>query len=335
MTETKKSISKPELLQIIGYIMCLYVTFMGLNYWFNGNLLISTSISLVTLLIIFILVFYLTKWKAAKQTNIHLEKNRTKEIVLFSLYVALAIAMLVPQLHCMIIDFYKKNEIKASGTGKIAEITNLQKQYKLSIEEKVNKFTIEVNTARAVLKINQTSGKTQLINLLGVGSLNFSNNVSTSAFEDQYQAALNNKIDILKKKYNLDSLNKATSKYIEEAKPVFDNWEYTKIGYYSSDIEKVKNNYLQKAISTMEDFKFDTPNTVTLHLDEPANNLKSTPIFKVGLLILCALLMHLLLLSPYIAAQRQYGALKPNSLAPKNAGNEYNDGHGIDISKIK
>ena len=314
MAEETKTKLLPNIFHLLGLIFLALFSFTGLIYILNGNIGLSSFIAILSVVIAMIIVHYLRVWKAKELKGNRELSSKVPELVLGGFYLILAISLFVINYHYLNIDFYNKNEIKKSALEKITNLENLKKEYGKAIDQKVNTLGNEVERASTNYKSAPAAAKPvykgQLESILGSGTIDFLPN--NPNFDSQVESARLRKENVLRTRYNLDSLDNASVTYLETVKPVFTDWKYLKVSYYYEDIDNFYNLYNNSAKAQMPDFSYSNPIISPYKVNDPVYSLKTSPVSEILLLSLLLIVLHLCILAPYFAANRSQQQLVRN-----------------------
>lgn len=324
MAEEQKPKIIPTILQFIGIIFCGLFTFIGLLYILNGSILTSGLITLVGIGGPFILVHFMAGWKSKKIKNNEGRSGRVSEYFLGTFYIIFFIFLFIIDFHYLSIDFLNRNNIKKSGLEKVEKISNLRDEYQTAIQQKVNSAGLIVKNAAIKFQTlpmgpEKVDAANNITALLGAGTVGFEPN--NPNFDAQISAAQSSYENNERAKYRLESRMEAmVDSESVAAKAVFTDWKYFKIGYYYKNLDNIYLQYEQAAKTKMPDFVVTDKIESVYNINDPIKSLQTIPILQLLFFVLILLVVHLFILAPYIAVQRQYKHLKENTSQYDNRG---------------
>jgi hypothetical protein len=286
-----------NILQGIGIVFTLIASFLGLMYTLKGDVLISSLVSLVIIVIEYFLIEKFIKSKSEITKN----KFSTLSIVLWSVYIILAIPISIFLLHALNVEINAKSEIQKVANAKINDLTNMSTAYRTTVDKNVTTLSILLDT-----KLTQYAyGNYKLGSELKSSPYNISeneldlldrSNVGTlvSTFTQAKSIKLLSPVD------SIDTKNK---NFIARYGGVFDGWSRLHLNYAFYELDNLLVDNYQSLVN------FDSQNmgfvptrfTYTYSVEE-TNMDKPFELFnkhKPYNLILVVLLFHLLILLPY------------------------------------
>ena len=288
-----------NILQGIGIVFTLIASFLGLMYTLKGDVLIS---SLVSLVIIVIEYFLIEKFIQSK-SEITKNKFSVLSIVLWSVYALLAIPISIFLLHALNVEINAKSEIKNVANNKIQDLTNMSKSYRKNVDNNVRTLSLDLdNTIRFYSKTLNSTLETKLIDK----PFNLSSAQLISAQNGDFEAIVRSFVTAKTKKLGLvaDTVEFNNANFINRYGGVFDGWSRLEINYAFYELDDLlKKNYdlfINNDSSQMsfakDRFKFDYKIEDT-NMDKPVLLFNE---YKPYYLIFIVLLFHFLILLPYI-----------------------------------
>jgi hypothetical protein len=307
-----------NILQGIGIVFTLIASFLGLMYTLKGDVLIS---SLVSLVIIVIEYFLIEKFIQSK-SEITKNKFSTLSIVLWSVYTILAIPISVFLLHALNVEINAKSEIKNVANNKIQDLTNMSKSYRKNVDKNVSTLSLDLdNTIRLYSRNSSSSLESKLIDK----PFNLSSAQLVSAQNGEIEAIVRSFVTAKTKKLAsvADTVEFNNANFINRYSGVFDGWSRLDINYAFYELDDllkknydlfIKNDSAQMSFAS-DRFKFEYKIEDT-NMDKPLLLFNE---YKPYYLILIVLLFHFLILLPYIIEETS-GSYAPKSKDKKGGG---------------
>jgi hypothetical protein len=288
------------ILQGIGVVATLIASFLGLMYILKGDVIISAVVSLVLVVIEFFLIEKFIKSKA------EITKNRfsTLSVLLWSIYLILAIPISIFLLHALTVEIYAKPNVQSIANKKIDDLTKMVSAFNTAKEASFESFSVELNnklTQYAYDKKNilkeTLKGQPYKMSDEELGNLNKENIIETVTFS----------IDARKIKLVpvVDTVVKTNQKFLNSYRNVFDKWSHFQINYAFYELdnllkknkETLINGYKKHIVFPMAtSFEY----TYTQEETNLTNPLILFGIYKPYLLFFAVLFFHLLILLPYL-----------------------------------
>ena len=116
--------------------------FLGTTYWTDGNIVISIPVTVVLSALFFILVNFFIKEKR----NIAKGGYKPQTIVLFFVYIALAIPASLISIHAINVELFEKETIKKISKERIAGLYELDQMYDDSVDRIVMRWETNLAT---------------------------------------------------------------------------------------------------------------------------------------------------------------------------------------------
>ena len=265
------------ILQYIGLLLLLILSFLGANYLLNGDTIISGSISLVLVVLIYFLIEFLKK----RKVQITKSKFSIVSILLWGLFVVLCIPIGILITHALNVELNAKKELKSYANTIVTKnqdaINLFQTENKQYIQET---YLIARNALDRYVNTSNKKDKDSIEALLGnrrfginnfqqINRSNFNNsaNALQSALEIQSAAVL-------------DSIQDRSKTTIKNNVYLVDKWSRLRLVSAISELESMldKNINQMNTFLTNENYKSnvfsnpDNPSNEVLSFIESANN---------------------------------------------------------------
>jgi len=288
------------ILQGIGVVATLIASFLGLMYILKGDVIISAVVSLVLVVIEF---FLIEKFIKSKE---EITKNRfsTLSVLLWSIYLILAVPISVFLLHALTVEIYAKPNVQSVANKKIDDLTKMVSAFNTAKEASFQSFSVDLTNKltqyaydkKSVLK-DTLKEQPYKMSDEELGNLNKGNIIETVTFS----------IDARKMKLVpvVDTVVKTNQKFLKSYRNVFDKWSYFQINYAFYELdnllkknkEALVNGYKKHIVFPMATaFEY----TYTQEETNLTNPLVLFGIYKPYLLFIAVLFFHLLILLPYL-----------------------------------
>jgi hypothetical protein len=265
------------ILQYIGLLLLLILSFLGANYLLSGDTIISGSISLVLVILIYFLIEFL------KNRKVQITKSKFSGVsfLLWGLFVVLCIPIGILITHALNVEINAKKELKSYANAIVAKnqdaINLFQTENKQYIQET---YLIARNALDRYVNTSNKTEKDSIEALLGdvrfgitefqqINKSNFSNsaNALQSALEIQSAAVL-------------DSIQDRSKTTIKNNVYLVDKWSRLRLVSAISELENMleKNINQMNAFLTHQNYKPnvfsnpDNPGAEVLSFVESANN---------------------------------------------------------------
>ena len=111
--------------QYLGLIILMSTLFIGTTYWANGNIVISIPLTVVLSALFFILVNFFIKEKR----NMSRGGYKPQTIILFIIYIILAIPASLISIHAINVELFEKENIKKISKNRIDAIYAMDEWY--------------------------------------------------------------------------------------------------------------------------------------------------------------------------------------------------------------
>jgi len=288
-----------NILQGIGIIFTLFASFLGLMYALKGDVIISTIVSLV----IIVIEYFLIEKFIQSKSEITKNKFSTLSIILWSIYVLLSIPTSVFLLHALNVEINAKKEIQKSANNKLADLDTMIQLYESAVDRNLTTLSIQLSN-----KLTRYSQKrsTELENELLAAPFKMSISELQSVSETNVAIVSRNLLNAKATKLMaiVDTIKVSNKNFIARYGGVFDNWARLQVNYalYELDYILKKNNSI---LSTHFSQNCPYPTGTFFYKQSSEETNISRPIilflkYKPYYLLIALALFHLLILFPYI-----------------------------------
>lgn len=310
------------ILQGIGVVATLIASFLGLMYILKGDVMISLVVSLVLVVIEY---FLIEKFIKSKE---EITKNRfsTLSVLLWSIYVILAIPLSVFLLHALTVEIYAKPNIQSVANKKIDDLSKMVSAFNTAKEASYQSFSVDLSNKLTELAYDKKSKLKDTLNEL---PYKMSNEELTNLTKANVGETVNHSIDARKMKLLpvVDSVVKTNEKFLKSYKSVFDNWAHFQINYAFYELdnllkknkEALSNGYKKNILfpgATAFDYQYTQEET------NLTNPLVLFGIYKPYLLFIAVLFFHFLIFLPYVLT---------STVGTYASGKKVRQGGGIEI----
>jgi hypothetical protein len=314
MSKTEQQVGlMPVIFQSIGLLVFGYLSFMGLNYITNGNIMLSGIVSVAGIIILYVLSYLLAYRKSKKTNRSDEQQNKTAEVLLLSVYGILFIVFSVINIHSLIIDFVQKSQLQQAGLAKVQYVRDIELAYEKAVQDKEN----ALNTAANTLKENYYSSKDESVldelnELLGtrgtLGSTGKGRDKKVN--QDAFNNALEAKKRTLNERYVLDRtyLN-TTDNYLRSAEQIFKDWKLFKTAYTYQELDVKTADYVQKTKEKMSEFTPPAFTVSSLSFTDYMGNISAAGLSSLLCLLFC-LVIHFCIMAPYATSARHVKSLR-------------------------
>jgi hypothetical protein len=258
-------------------------------------------------LLLAILSYYLFAWKTKKKRGNDELTNKLPEILLGSSYFVIAIFLYIFSNHYFNIEFNKKNILKTEANKEVDEFSKLLIEYKKKVNDKLSKLETDVNLNTTYLFSGNPT-----FNSIGKNGLNLLIEYSEKDLPTIKQRLETKKTILRDKIYGTDSISTAMSKYTNDLKSTFINWQITQVKYKYENMDEEFSKYYQILHRKMPEFniansstEFNFPTLTTSFTDG------SILIIILGFSIY--IILHICILGKYFKAERQVKLIVDNN----------------------
>lgn len=223
------SIKLSDIVQVIGIILLGAIVFISMNYQFVGNLGISISSTLLTIVLYYFVVFLMAKFKSQKEDMV-LYKNVERGTLVF-VYVPLIVASVLFANHFLYIENTVKADLKLKYDQDIStfrEIMNDFSTYRVNqaqsyknelqnnadgdVENKVKGFSSAFNVDETLIQSDLSNFADEFS---GLSSYNYITSPSLLVSEPSQNTRVQGAFDRLIDKYAQITLNHPNEKYVQ------------------------------------------------------------------------------------------------------------------------
>jgi len=292
-----------NILQGIGIVFTLIASFLGLMYILKGDVIVSSLVSLVIIVIQYFLIEKFIKSKSEITKN----KFSTLSILLWLFYIILSIPTSIFLMHALNVELNAKKEIQKTANSKIADLTNMANVFNAQVEKGHTTLSIDLTNKLTIYAQESNSRhRTLTDSVLKAKPYNLSDAEIAAVDNTNIQSTVNNFIGarLLKFKPVIDSVKNNNKNFVTRYSGVFDGWSRLHLNYAFYELDsllKKNKETLNKVYTKNMEFSADqfsyTYNTDEVNMDKPALLfMKHKPYY----LIVVVLLFFVLILLPYI-----------------------------------
>jgi hypothetical protein len=289
-----------SVLQGIGIIFTLIASFLGNLYFLNGDIIISSFISCI----IVVVLYFLQETFIKKKSEISKNKFSSTSIVLWTLYLLLSVPITLSLIHSLNVELNEKKNIQQIAAIKQDDLMNMLKDDTVKHKQYLQTFKGELGS----LLIKYKDDKIRKISNPGlINKLqNAPYEIPVEFFQDNASNVENQVSNSLTKKegqFNKlrDTIRSRINDYNNKYKTVFSNWSRLQLSIASTEIDKVLNqNHTQIAngFKRLADIDYQYPyNKQVIEINHPKDLWDK---HKPYLLLIVVFLFHILILLPYI-----------------------------------
>jgi hypothetical protein len=292
-------LSMKKILQGIGIVFTLIASFLGLMYSLKGDILISGLVSLVIIVIEYFLIEKFIRSKSEITKN----KFSALSIILWSIYVLLAIPISVFLLHTLNVEINAKKEIQMSGNKKLTDLNKMVQEYKSTVDKNLTTLSIELSNK---LTLYSKKGNKDLENELMAAPFKMSleelQGVNSANVSIKVRSLLNAKATKLIA--IADTISKSNTNFTARYGGVFDGWARLQINYAFYELDNLlkknkdsfANHFAQYSPYPTEKFTYEYSSEITNIAQPLALFMRHKPYY----LLIALVLFHLLILFPYV-----------------------------------
>ena len=314
-------------LQGIGIIFTLIASFLGLMYTFKGDIMVSSLLSLVIIVIEYFLI------EKFIQSKSEITKNRlsTLSIILWSIYILLAIPISFFLLHALNVEINAKKEIQKVANQKIADLDNMVAAYQSAVDKNIT--TLSIDLKNKLTLYNVKNKPSDIASALQSSPYNIQNEELNDVDLNNVDETVNNFIKAKATKANMvveDTLKPENTNFKARYGGVFDGWSRLHLNYAFYELDNLLKKNKESLVSSFElnlpvaTEKFDyNYNDEETYMNNPIELFNK---YKPYYLIFVVLLFHLLILLPYFIEPVSGEYISPK----KGSGNKSRSG-GLEI----
>jgi len=243
-------------LQFIGLLLLLILSFLGANYLLNGDIIISSSLSLFFVIIIFYLVEFLKK----RKVQITKSKFTLGSILLWILYLLICIPIGYLMIHALNVELNAKQDIQNYAKEIVAKNQNVVNLFQTENQQYVEQTYLEARNALDLyVHTSNTKIKDSVVKLLensrfGITNFNEINKTNFTNSANALQSALE-----IRSKSMLDSIQDRSKTVINNTFYLVNNWSRLRVVNAVQELENMleKNTNQLNNFLTIENFKFN------------------------------------------------------------------------------
>jgi len=296
----KDSKKMRTILQFIGLLFTLIVSFLGILYILNGDIFFSSMVAITMVVLVYFLIDQM------KERKIVITKNRfsSLSITLWVLYILLAIPLTFLLVHAMTVEILAKKDIQGKANDKVTIAETMISSY----DNQVNKYlqgefqpVLAQNLGQYVLNHSNYTA----LNILQSKPYNLPESDLNSIRSNEVSQYIDKCVVVMRK--NFDKAEIEAKNRIEEFNEryghVFDNWSRLRLNIAFSELDKLIDENFQSLYAGFKkynhvqgaSFKFKYAKVEPL-MNNPRKLWKS---YNPVLLIIASILFHILILLPY------------------------------------
>ena len=321
-----------NILQGIGIVFTLIASFLGLMYILKGDVMISSLISLVIIVIQYFLIEKFIKSKSEITKN----KFSVLSIMLWSMFLILAIPISIFLLHALNVEINAKKEIQAVANTKIADLNNMVKAFNTSVDGDHTRLSIELTTQLTIYAQEKDTARRSALAFLLKSKPYFLSATDLDLLDkSNVKPTVDNfiKARLLKFKNIVDSIQTSNKNFVMRYGGVFDAWSRLHINYAFYELDNLLKKNKQTLVNVYKanmDFKgasFDySYNVEETNMTNPLELFnKHKPFYLFAVIAL----FYVLILLPYF--------IEPVSgtyLTPKKGNQDGRKRGGIEIKEL-
>jgi hypothetical protein len=288
-----------NILQGLGVIFTLIATFLGLMYFLKGDIIVS---SLVTCVIV-VFEFFLIQQFITNKNEISKNRFSVLSIMLWTIYLILAVPMTFALLHALNVEINAKKDIQAVANTKILDLDKMVSVYNTQVDAYLTKKRTDLKTSLSYYAADPSSEKKEA---LKKPPFNVPSSVLNSVNEGNVNSksvSLINADQLLFSKIVKDSITPEITYYKEQYGAVFDNWSRLHLNYAFFELDRLleknhnrlTNSFKTNAPGQDAGFQFAYTKDQTYINDPLALWSKHKPYY----LLLVVIFFHVLILLPY------------------------------------
>lgn len=296
----KDSKKMRTILQFIGLLFTLIVSFLGILYILNGDIFFSSMVAITMVVLVYFLIDQM------KERKIVITKNRfsSLSITLWVLYILLAIPLTFLLVHAMTVEILAKKDIQGKANDKVTIAETMISSY----DNQVNKYlqgefqpVLAQNLGQYVLNHSNYTA----LNILQSKPYNLEVSVLNSIRSNEVSQNIDKWVDVMRKNFDKarNEAKNRTEEFNEQYGNVFDNWSRLRLNIAFSELDKLIDENFQSLYAGFKkynhvqgaSFKFKYAKVEPL-MNSPRKLWKS---YNPALLIIASILFHILILLPY------------------------------------
>lgn len=289
-------------LQSIGILFALIISFLGMMYMLNGDLFVSAMVALVLSVLLYFIVEQLIKRKS------EITKNRLSvmSITLWVFYIVLAIPLSVLVVHCLNVEIYEKENIQVTAGKKISALSNMVNDYDNTVEKYISNIELDFKTNAYIYSTNKSNN--QASNILRSTPFNLGLGTLAQINPNNVQSLANNIVSAKELRFNIpkDSVTVRNSSFMKKYGSVFDQWSRLRVSLALKELNKLLatnqeqlSSFYSQENHRNEKFVFKLPEEVN-YINSPAKLWEKHAPY---LLLLPTLMLQILMLLPYFLQQ--------------------------------
>lgn len=288
------------ILQLIGLLFTLIVSFLGILYILNGDIFFSSMVAITMV----VLVYFLIDQMKERKTVITKNRFSSLSITLWVLYILLAIPLTFLLVHAMTVEILAKKDIQGKANDKVTIAETMISSY----DNQVNKYLqgdFQPILAQNLGQYVQNHSNYTALNVLKSKPYNLEVSYLNSIRFNEVNQNIDKCVVVMRKNFDKakNEAKQRTEDFNEKYGYVFDNWSRLRLNVAFSELDKLidenyltlssgfnKYNHLSGAV-----FKFKYKKVEPL-MNNPKMLWKS---YNPASLIIATILFHILLLLPY------------------------------------
>jgi hypothetical protein len=288
----------------IGIITYASLTFLGLYYVTAGNAKISSLGAFLISGLTSMLSLYLLSLKERRKP--------LKKALFLILYIVVAFIVSIPILYFLEVETIKKEAIRKLGFAKLDDVKKLRSEYYAAIEKKAEQTETGIKQHLEVYLLQPNNKDAHLIDSLLLSDkedvlqlTEYAN--STPSRKETLKPSIRSLCDTLILKNNQAFKAKCygvftvdDSVYLADAAISFTDWQILNVLKYYTELDARFNSKYAGIQNALPDFVFNGKTNNQLNLSDKIQIIREEDIQEKMILNTAMLLMHVLVLSPFI-----------------------------------
>jgi hypothetical protein len=290
------------ILQLIGTVFALLMTFLGGLYWLGGEVLLAGFIGVVLVTILYFVVEQLRR----RKTEIRKQRFSAVSILLWAGYVVVSVPLSLLLVHALNVEIHHRTEVQQAAAAKTAALGSMVKAYDALAQDEINSLQMVLKPLLASFSAAKpdTAARRRLMEPPFLFSTGVLDNVSASSMDSDAQLWMSAR----KARFDKASteVKQRNSAYTKATGAVFTDWHRLQVPLAYAKLDTLVMGNLRALQTSYRDntsrvgkFEYELPQ-VPMLMAEPIALWQRTQPYA---LILAVVAFHLLLLLPYLLEQ--------------------------------